>query len=173
MEKELQDLIRRAQRYDREALSEIYRAHVQAIYRYIYVRVGRPDVAEDLTSEVFLKALESIRTFDYRGIPVAAWLFRIAHDRVVDYFRKAGREVPIAIGEGPSEDSSSDHPAGLTLRWAMERLTSEQQQVLILRFGEGRTSREIAKILGKTEGAVKALQHRALATLRRLLEKSE
>ena len=170
-------LVRRAKEYDREALSQLYRRHVGAIYRYTHLRVGREDLAEDLTADVFLKMLEGIGSFDYRGVPFAAWLFRIAHDRVVDYFRRQAGKKTVSLSEGLS--APGEGPAAMTeaalarerLRQALGRLTEEQQQVMVLKFGEGLTNAEVGRLLGKSEGAVKSLQHRALTSLRRFLEK--
>ncbi len=155
----------------------LYRRHVGAIYRYIHLRVGREDLAEDLTADVFLKMLEGIESFNYRGVPFAAWLFRIAHDRVVDYFRHQARKETVslserlsALGEGPLAMTEAAL-AGERLRQAFGRLTEEQQQVIVLKFGEGLTNAEVGRLLGKSEGAVKSLQHRALTSLRRFLEK--
>ncbi len=170
-------LVRRAKEYDREALTQLYRRHVSAIYRYIHLRVGRADLAEDLTADVFLKMLEGIESFDYRGVPFAAWLFRIAHDRVVDYFRRQAGKETLSLSEwlrAPGEGPAATMEAALArerLRQAFWRLTGEQQQVIILKFGEGLTNAEVGRLLGKSEGAVKSLQHRALVSLRRFLEK--
>jgi len=170
-------LVQRAREYDREALSQLYRSHVSAVYRYIYLRVGREDLAEDLTGDVFLKMVEGIGSFDYRGVPFAAWLFRIAHDRVVDYFRRQAGKETVSLSEGlnvPSEGLGATAEAALSrerLRQAFGQLTEEQKQVIVLKFGEGLTNAEVGRLLGKGEGAVKSLQHRALASLRQFLEK--
>jgi len=170
-------LIRRAREYDAQALALLYRRHVGAIYRYIHLRVGREDLAEDLTADVFLKMVEGIESFDYRGVPFAAWLFRIAHDRVVDYFRRETGKETVSLSEGlsaPGEGLTAITEAALArerLRQAFGRLPEEQKQVIVLKFGEGLTNAEVGRLLGKSEGAVKSLQHRALASLRRLLEK--
>lgn len=170
-------LIRRAREYDAQALALLYRRHVGAIYRYIHLRVGREDLAEDLTADVFLKMLEGIESFDYRGVPFAAWLFRIAHDRVVDYFRRQAGKETVSLGErlrAPGEGPAATTEAALArerLRQALGWLTEEQQQVVVLKFGEGLTNAEVGRLMGKSEGAVKSLQHRALASLRRFLDK--
>jgi len=172
-------LVRRAKEYDREALSQLYRRHVSAIYRYVHLRVGREDLAEDLTADVFLRMLEGIESFDYRGVPFAAWLFRIAHGRVVDYFRRQAGKETVSLSQrlgAPGEGPAATTEAALArerLRQALGRLTKEQQQVIVLKFGEGLTNAEVGRFLGKSEGAVKSLQHRALASLRRLLEKDD
>ena len=168
-------LIKRAKRYDRKAISELYRRHVQRIYRYIYYRVGDVNVAEDLTADVFLKALEGLEGFTYRGIPFSAWLHRIAHARVMDHFRKQAKrellpldERLVATGKGPQAmiEARLDHEE---LQSAIAQLTTDQQQVIILKFVEGLSNAEVARILGKSEGAVKSLQHRALNSLQRIM----
>ena len=168
-------LIERARRFDRAALSELYKHHVQAIYRYIYYRVGDVDVAEDLVSEVFLKALEGIESFTYSGAPFASWLYRIAQARVSDYFRRKARREHLPLDEtlvSGQEEPRAEVEARLRheeLRSAIARLTEEQQQVIILKFIEGLSNAAVAQILGRTEGAVKSLQYRALASLQRIM----
>ncbi|MGB5932584.1 MAG: sigma-70 family RNA polymerase sigma factor, partial [Anaerolineae bacterium] len=116
-------------------------------------------------------------SFDYRGVPFAAWLFRIAHDRVVDYFRRQAGKETVSLGErlrAPGEGPAAITEAALArerLRQAFGWLTEEQQQVIVFKFGEGLTNAEVGRLLGKSEGAVKSLQHRALASLRRFLDK--
>lgn len=169
------ELVRRAQSGDAEAVAEIYRTHVQAIHRYILYRVGEPAVAEDLTSEVFLKAIQALDRYRHLGAPIAAWLFRIARDRVSDYHRQQSRR-----GTDDLDDSILDKAPGpeaealqqsemLHVRAQILRLTSEQQDVIYFRFTEGLTVAETASMMGKSIGAVKALQFRALRTLARNL----
>jgi RNA polymerase sigma-70 factor (ECF subfamily) len=172
-------LIERAKRYDQKAISELYKRHVQSIYRYIYYRVGDVNVAEDLTADVFLRALEGLEGFTYRGIPFSAWLYRIAHARAMDHFRQqAKRELlPLdeglaATGKGPQAafEAKLDHEE---LQSAIAQLTTDQQQVIILKFVEELSNAEVARILGKSEGAVKSLQHRALKSLQRIMRREE
>ena len=172
-------LIERAKRYDQRAISALYERHAQSIYRYIYYRVGDVNVAEDLTADVFLKALEGLEGFTYRGIPFSAWLHRIAHARVMDYFRQQARrellpldERLLATGKGPQAtiEARLDHEE---LQSAIAQLTTDQQQVIILKFVEGLSNAEVARILGKSEGAVKSLQHRALNSLQRIIRSEE
>jgi RNA polymerase sigma-70 factor (ECF subfamily) len=172
-------LIELAKRYDQKAISKLYKRHVQSIYRYIYYRVGDVNVAEDLTAEVFLKALEGLEGFTYRGIPFSAWLYRIAHARAMDYFRRqAKRELlPLderlaATGKGlqATVEARLDHEE---LQSAIAQLTTDQQQVIILKFVEELSNAEVARILGKSEGAVKSLQHRALNSLQRIMRREE
>jgi RNA polymerase sigma-70 factor (ECF subfamily) len=168
-------LIERAKRYDQKAISELYKRHVQSIYRYIYYRVGDVNVAEDLTADVFLRALEGLEGFTYRGIPFSAWLHRIAQARVTDYFRQQARrellpldERLVATEKGLQAmlEARLDHEE---LQSAIAQLTTDQQQVIILKFVEGLSNAEVARILSKSEGAVKSLQHRALNSLQRIM----
>lgn len=173
-------LVLRACRMEQAAISALYRRHVQAIYRYIYYRVSDAHTAEDLTAEVFLRAIEGLPNYEPRGAPFAAWLYRIAEARVADHFRRERRMGTLTVvdEDWPSgEDSplvrveqSLDRGA---LRVALTQLTLDQQQVIILKFVEGLSNAEVARILDKTEGAVKSLQHRALATLQRLMAQSD
>ena len=172
-------LIERAKRYDPKAISELYKRHVQDIYRYIYYRVGDVNVAEDLTADVFLRALEGLAGFTYRGVPFSAWLYRIAHARVMDHFRQQARrellpldERLVATGKGPQATVEARLDCE-ELQSAIAQLTTDQQQVIILKFVEGLSNAEAARILGKTEGAVKALQHRALNSLQRTMRREE
>ena len=168
-------LVERAQRGDRAALSELYRRHVDAIYRYVHLRVGDPTVAEDLTAEVFLRVLEGLAEYRYTGVPLIAWLYRIARARTADHWRRAGRYQEIelsdkiaATGSDP-EVIASARIERSDLVVVLRRLTDAQQQVIILRFVEEMSLAQAAAVMGKTVGAIKALQHRALASLARLM----
>ena len=159
---------------DREALEELYLLHFDRIYSYLHLSVGNRHDAEDLTTQTFLKMLESIGRFRWQSVPFSAWLFRIAHNLAIDHFRARRRvqtedEVPEVAGQ---EESSAEQQAMDSLGQAgmlalIERLSPEQRQVLTLKFLFGFANAEVAEILGKTEGAVKSLQHRALATLQK------
>lgn len=173
--KDEQALIQLARRRDPEAISELYRRHVDAIYRYTYFRVSDSAVAEDLTAEVFLRALESIENYTDTGLPFSAWLFKIAHARVIDHWRRQERHPQVALDESlPGEKQDGEtleiQERDAALGRAIRRLSPDQQQVITLRFYAGLSNAEIAAIMNKTAGAVKALQHRALASLARLLE---
>jgi len=173
-------LVERAKAYESEALSELYRRHAEAIFRYIYRRVGNRSVAEDLVGEVFVRALEDLPSYRNTGAPFGAWLYRIAHARVVDHYRrqKVRQNRPLDEHLPADERTNPDHLAikneATCQAWeALMHLTDEQQQVISFRFIAEYSIAEIARMLGKTEGAVKALQHRGLASLRRLLEKEQ
>ena len=171
---ELQQLVQRAQQGRREALEELYLLHFDRIYSYLHMSVGNRHDAEDLTTQVFLKMLESIGKFRWRSAPFSAWLFRIAHNLAMDHFRANKRwqpeeEVPEPDpGEGSAAEEEAFESIGReSMLQLIERLSREQQQVLTLKFVFNFSNGEAATILDKTEGAIKSLQHRALASLHR------
>ncbi len=170
-------LLARARSNDRGAIAELYDGYAPSIYRYLYRRVGNAQVAEDLTGDVFVKVLEAIRREQVWRISFRAWLYRIAHNVAVDWFRSHSSDDREAL-DGLRLEADTPGPSAIVagawsqaeLRSALRKLTENQQQVLVLRFGEGLKAREVAEILGKSVGAVEALQHRGLAALRDLLE---
>jgi len=170
------ELIRRAQEGDKQAIGELYRAHVDVIYRYIWARVRDDSLAEDLTAQVFLKALEGLPTYQPSGKPFVAWLYRIAYARIVDHWRKLERRVEVPLEETlPAREPRPEDLLEFEADWvtAMEllaQLTDDQQDVVILRFIGEMSLADVAQTVGKTVGATKALQYRALSTLARLLE---
>jgi RNA polymerase sigma-70 factor, ECF subfamily len=175
---ELRRLVERGQQGDREALEELYLLHFDRIYSYLHMSVGNRHDAEDLTTQVFVKMLESIGKFRWRAAPFSAWLFRIAHNLAMDHFRATRRWQPeedVPEPEPPEESAAEEEALEAIGRQSMlgliERLSPEQQQVLALKFVFNFSNGEAATILDKTEGAIKSLQHRALASLQRQLEK--
>lgn len=174
---ELVALVERAKRYEPQALAELCKLYYRDIYSYIYYRVSSVEDAEDLTNDVFLRMVESICSCRSSGEKsFLAWLFRIANNSVVDYYRRRAvrHHLPLDERHLPSHDGPEvSVEAKLTrerLQRALPKLTDEQQQVIILKFVEGLSNAEIAQILGKSEGAIKSLQHRGLVSLRRILE---
>jgi RNA polymerase sigma-70 factor (ECF subfamily) len=171
---QLKRLVERAQQGDRDALEELYLLHFDRIYSYLHMSVGnRPD-AEDLTTQTFLKMLESVGKFRWRSAPFSAWLFRIAHNLAMDHFRANRRwqlEELVPEPEPPEESAAEEEALESIGRRSMleliETLSKEQQQVLTLKFVFNFSNNDAATILGKTEGAIKSLQHRALASLQR------
>jgi RNA polymerase sigma-70 factor, ECF subfamily len=169
-------LIRRAQRGDREAFSEIYALYSPKIYAYLLRHVGGdPDLAQDLTSDVFLKVMEHVGTYRFKDVPFSSWLYRIAHNRVVDHYRRAPKLQPVAL-EG---EESAEKSASLDVSWLLNRkvlydaiglLTPEQRNVVVLRLLQSRSIAETAHAMGRSEDAIKQLQRRALATLGRILQ---
>jgi RNA polymerase sigma-70 factor, ECF subfamily len=171
---QIRDLVERAQLGDRSALEELYLIHFDRIYSYLHMSVGSRHDAEDLTTQTFVKMLESIGRFRWRSAPFSAWLFRIAHNLAMDHFRARRRWQPeeeIPEPAGVEEDSAEEQALALigdaSLLELIARLSPEQRQVLTLKFVFRFSNGEAAAILDKTEGAVKSLQHRALATLHR------
>ncbi len=171
------DLVRRAQAGDESALAAIYQACQGPVYRYIYYRVGDAALAEELTADVFVRMVDRIHAYREQGRPILAWLYTIARNLVADHLRRAGRAAAVPLDEAlpAGEDlqparvaERNETQAGL--RAALNRLTETQRQVILLKFMEARSNAEVAAILGKDEGAVKSLQHRALASLRRYLK---
>jgi RNA polymerase sigma-70 factor (ECF subfamily) len=165
-------LVELAQRGERDALEELYLIHFDRIYSYLHMSVGNRHDAEDLTTQTFLKMLESIGRFRWQSAPFSAWLFRIAHNLAMDHFRARRRwqpeeEVPEPPGDAePSAELQAMKSIGReSMLQMIERLSPEQQQVLTLKFVFSFTNADVATILGKTEGAIKSLQHRALVAL--------
>lgn len=169
------DLVARAKKHDQIAFAQLYDHYVNKIYRYIYFKVGRQAEAEDLTAQVFLKAWEAVSEYIWTDRPFAAWLYRIAHNLVVDHFRALHAPFPLddyhhleEPGAGPHE-IAEQHISSEALQHMLRALTPDQHQVLLLRFVEGYNTAETARIMGKTEGAVRTLQHRACAACSRFL----
>jgi RNA polymerase sigma-70 factor, ECF subfamily len=169
-------LVERAQQGEREALEELYLMHFDRIYSYLQMSVGNRHDAEDLTNQTFVKMLESIDRFQWRKVPISAWLFRIAHNLAMDHFRSRRRwqleeEPPEPPGseERSAEEEALQAIGRQSMLEMIDGLSIDQQQVLTLKFVFNFSNREVATILGKTEGAIKSLQHRALASLQRQL----
>jgi RNA polymerase sigma-70 factor, ECF subfamily len=170
----IRDLVERGQQGDRSALEELYLLHFDRIYSYLHMSVGSRHDAEDLTTQTFVKMLEAIGRFRWRSVPFSAWLFRIAHNLAMDHFRASRRwqpeeEIPESIqGEESSAEEQALASLGQTsMLELIERLSPEQRQVLTLKFVFRFSNGEVASILDKNEGAVKSLQHRALASLQK------
>ena len=177
---DLRRLVGLAQDGDREALEALYLLHFDRIYSYLHLSVGNRHDAEDLTTQTFLKMLEAIGRFRWRSAPFSAWLFRIAHNLAMDHFRASRRWQPEEeVPEPPdSEEASAEDEAMYSIgRQSMleliENLSADQQQVLTLKFVFNFANADVAKILNKTEGAIKSLQHRALASLQKQLAREQ
>ena len=169
-------LLEQARQRDPTALATIYDTYAHKIYAYIYRHVGDPHRAEDLTSVVFLKMLEALDRDRFAQDALQSWLYRIAYHAIVDESRRRKRR-PIADLYDDLPISSERHPDRMaarnmeqaSLRGAIDQLTDDQRDVILLRFGEGMTAPQVAEILDKTEEAVRALQRRGLNNLRKLL----
>jgi RNA polymerase sigma-70 factor (ECF subfamily) len=168
-------VIRRAQSGDRAAIGELYTIHRRGIYRYLYYQVGDIHAAEDLTAEVFIQMIRALPGYQARGVPFQAWLYRIARNASIDYFRKMSKRQYMPLDEEmeAGEDSPETFAArSLTsdrLREALARLNKAQRDVIILRFIVEMPIAEVARVLGKREDAIKGLQRRGLLALRSIL----
>ena len=175
------ELLRKAIEYDEAALGELYDRYEAKIYTYMYRRISEASIAEDLTAQVFLKMLEAIRQRRAWHSSFSGWLYRIAHNLIIDHYRETSRETYVPIEDAPSLVATHYNPVlsaerslqSERLRAAIRRLTDDQAQVVSLRFLERYSINEVARMLNKTEGAIKALQHRALSTLYQLLENEQ
>jgi RNA polymerase sigma-70 factor, ECF subfamily len=171
-------LIQQAIAGEAAAFGELYSLYLDAIYRYIFFRVGERQDAEDLTEIVFLKAWEALPGYKDVGNPLSSWLYRIAHNIVVDFHRQLKPFIPESDA-GLTEDREDESVNTLgeviedeelnELARAISQLTSEQQHVIILRFIEGFSHTEISKVIGKNEGTCRMIQHRGLVALNKLL----
>jgi RNA polymerase sigma-70 factor (ECF subfamily) len=170
------DIVSRAIKGDGEAFAQLYEEYFDKVYRYIYLRLGNQAEVEDLTQEVFVKVLEAIGSYRWRNLPFASWLFRIAHNHMIDHLRKAGKVEKIAWDDNIAHVEELD-PALVAeqrleveeLRDNVEKLSPAQRAVISLRFGAGLSVAEVAKVLGKSPGTVKALQHSGIVALRKLM----
>ncbi|MCU1593594.1 MAG: polymerase sigma-70 factor, family [Frankiales bacterium] len=172
-------LVQRAQTGDAEAFGELYDKYVDQVYRYIAYRVASAQLAEDLTSETFLRALRRIGTFTWQGRDVGAWFVTIARNLIADHY-KSGRYRLELTTDDVTESGSAPVQAGpegevleamqnKVLLEAVKQLNAEQQECIVLRFLQGMSVAETAQVMGKNDGAIKALQYRAIRTLGRLL----
>lgn len=174
-------LIERAQAGDAEAFGLIYDRYVDTVFRFVYFRVGNRQLAEDLTADTFLRALKRIGSFTWQGRDLGAWLVTIARNLVADHFKSGRYRLEITMSdvldadredrglEGSPEAAVVDHITNVELLAAVKQLNPEQQECIVLRFLQGFSVAETAQAMGKNEGAIKALQYRAVRALARLL----
>jgi RNA polymerase sigma-70 factor, ECF subfamily len=167
-------LVEAAQK-DPTRFGELYEINFERVYAFIAWRVSDRDAAEDLTSEVFHKALANLRRFEWRGAPFASWLLKIAANAIADKAHRGGKELAVADPPEIAEDASALADLEEVQRRAqlfrlVEQLPEDQRRVIAMRFAEEISIREIAEVLGRTEGAVKQLQFRGLQTLRAKIE---
>ena len=164
---------------NRDKLASLYENYYDKVAHYIFSRIGDKTEAEDLASEVFLKALKSIKTYDERGLPMQAWLFKIAHNLVVDHLRKVSKYKTVPIDTVEIQDEDDPQKTAETniemerVTMAMQRLTNEQKEIIRLRFFGGLSSQEVSDIFNKSDGAVREMQRAALEKLRGLLGESK
>jgi RNA polymerase sigma-70 factor (ECF subfamily) len=174
-----EELVRAAQGGDVAAFGQLYERYFDKVYSYLSFKLGNPTEAEDVAAQVFMKAMESLRGYKWTGVPFQAWLFRIAHNLLVDNLRRRSKRTSEPIDETlPDRRQEADPEATLAekltregLLDAVERLTDLQKHVIQLKFAGGLSNAEVAAIMGKTEGAIKALQHAGLQALQRQLRR--
>lgn len=164
-----------------EAFSDLYNRFVTRIFNYIYYRTGSTQDAEDLTAKVFYRAFSHVCSYQQKGIPFSAWLYRIAHNLVANWHRDSSRRKEISIEDSIDMPSRAEHPEAAIqkdqdqefLIHKLRTLPPERQQLVILKFVEQLSNQEIAVIMGRSEGAIKSLYHRTLLSLRDKLDDSE
>ncbi|HEY0356992.1 MAG TPA: ECF subfamily RNA polymerase sigma factor, BldN family [Mycobacteriales bacterium] len=170
-------LVERARDGDSGAFGQLYDRYVDTVYRYLYYRVGNRQLAEDLTSETFLRALRRIGSVTWQGRDLGAWLVTIARNLAADHFKSSRFRLEVTTADMRDADQLADGPerevldalTNATLLQAVKRLNAEQQECIVLRFINGMSVTETAQAMGKNDGAIKALQYRAVRTLGRLL----
>ncbi len=165
-------LVEAAQR-DPSCFAAIYEAHFERVYAYVVRRVRDRTEAEDVTADVFHHALKRLPQFEWRGVPVAAWLFRIAANALIDRGKRAAHERALPAPDAPADAGPEDVEEGAHLLRLVDRLPPAQRDVVLMRFAEEKTIREIAAAIGRSEGAVKQLQLRALQRLRARMEEAD
>lgn len=171
------DLIERA-KTDKEAFGQLYERYIDKIYNYVYYRTGNVADAEDLTARVFIRAMQHIGNYDDRGVPFSAWLYRIAHNLVANWYRDRSRRKIMSLEDVAQWRTHEDGPESLTqlledreaLLATIRRLPANRQELLILKFVERLSNKEIGDIMGRSEGAIKSLYHRTLLSLREEIE---
>lgn len=169
-----EEALTRASNGDGEAFGVLYERYVSRIYNYVYYRTGDPYDAEDLTARVFYRAMRHISNYRNLGLPLSAWLYRIAHNLVANWHRDNSRRKEVPLEDGIFISRDGNHPEYELLEseeqdrlmWIIRSMSPERQQLLILKFVEHLSNAEIGQIMGRTEGAIKSLYHRTLITLR-------
>jgi len=176
---EQDEILKKAIQGDLDAFSHLYERHIDKIYNYIYYRIGNHHDAEDLTARVFHRALAHIQSFKPKGVPFSAWLYRIAHNLVANWYRDKSRRKEVSLEDNLELSNQSYHLEKHLIRnqenelllQAIRSMGSERQQLLILKLVEGLSNSEIGLIMGRSEGAIKSLYHRTLISLRKKIEK--
>jgi RNA polymerase sigma-70 factor (ECF subfamily) len=179
IDEDVRVLVARAKQGDAEAFGALYDRYLDLVFRYVYYRVGARALAEDLVSETFLRALRRIGTFEWQGRDFAAWLVTIARNIVADHYKSGRFRLEVSTADMLDADRADEGiEAGVlegltnaTLLEAVKKLNDEQQECVVLRFLQGMSVAETAQAMGKNEGAIKALQYRAVRTLGRMLPK--
>jgi len=176
--KELEkELIKKAQNGEAQAFGLLYDIHVEAIYRFVYLKIGSKADAEDITQQVFLNAWQNIHRYRYQGFPFSSWLYKIAHNAVIDFYRSHNLRADIdlesaeeIIQENEAEqENKTDYNLDLEkIKKAIRQLPADQQSIIIMRFVDDLPIKEIARILEKNEGTIRVIQHRALKQIKKI-----
>lgn len=174
-----QDLVKKSKDGEVEAFGLLYDHYLPKIYRFVLIKVGRREEAEDLTHQAFLKAWQNIAGYEFKGYPFGSWLYKIARNTVYDYYRQTRTEMDIEDADDlgwlvTEEDAAADTEKRLDLQRTLEslkKLKGIEEDVLIMRFVDDLPIKEVARTLGKTEGAVKLIQNRGIKNLKKLIEK--
>lgn len=171
-EKLIQDAVKEG---DSSAFGKLYDYYQPMIYRFVIVKVGRREEAEDITHQVFLQAWQNVRTYHHRGHPFGSWLYQIARNQVIDHYRSRRNDVPLEIADTEGALRQVNQP-DISLRMdvkkvlmAIRHLKSEYQDAIVFRFIEDLSIKETADVMHKTEGAIKLIQHRAIEELKRAM----
>ena len=169
-------LIERVRKGDQDAARTLYERYFDRIYNYVYARLGRAEDAEDLAIDTMTRSLTRLDQFQDQGVAFSSWVYKIAHNATIDHYRRHGKVTLVSLEQATLPQSADPSELAVEqlsnedLRTALRALTDEQQQVLILRFFQDLTAAQVAGIMGKSVGAVQALQHRALSSLERALQ---
>ena len=171
------ELVRKAQDGEVEAFGQLYERHAQSIFRFVYSHIDNHSDAEDLTEEVFLRVWRAISNYREQGVPFIAFLIRIARNVIIDYYRSTRREslnlpledTVVAGSKSKLDENIIQNQESLEIRAMLANLKDEYRMVLVLRFINELSPDEIAEVMGKSSGAVRVIQHRALAALRKLM----
>jgi len=172
-------LIKESRSGEAGSFGKLYDIYQPQIYRFIFLKVSRKEEAEDLTHQVFLSAWQNIKKYQIRKFPFSSWLYRIAKNKVIDFYRTSKNNISIElVNESefknlPSPEMKTENSLEIKkVKKAMSFMNQEQQDVIIMRFVEDMPTKEVANILGKSEGAIKLIQHRALNKLKKILEEN-
>ena len=174
MEEDL--LIKKAQDGEAEAFGQLYDHYLPKIYRFVYIKVSSQTDAEDLTQQIFLNAWQNIKSFQFQGFSISSWFYRIAYNEVVDFYRTRKHHEPIEtlpeeiLSESPGTDQAFDQNIEIgKIKIALQKLEGDQQNVLLMKFVDELSNKEIAQALNKSEGAIRVIQHRGLKQLKNYL----
>ena len=176
----VRNLVKKANGHDPDAFGLLYDEYVDQIFRYVYYKVGNFAESQDLTGQTFLKAFENIDSYEMRDVAFSSWLYRIAHNLVVDYFRKESKRESVTLEERPPVPSNRGNPVDMVmaemdserLYKAMHKLTHNQREVLVLKFIDNLSNSQVSEIMGISVGAVKSTQKRGLLSLNRIMSNS-